>query len=266
MDPPDHTLLRRLVNLAFTPRALESMRPRVQQLVDGLLDAVEGKAEMDAIADLAYPLPVSVSCVMLGVPRQDEPQFRIWSRILASSLDPDITVPPELQKEREQAVLDSREYFRELIARRGDDRPPDILSALLAAEEEGDKLSERELLSTCTMILIAGHETTVNLIGNGILQLLRHQRTRQPLQVGPESLSQGFPHTGRCQGWCLGTCPRRYLRNGRGIPREHSQRGASFPDAANPRRRGCPRPRGRKESHTLGMRCRPPLSHPPRPR
>ncbi|MCI0831996.1 MAG: cytochrome P450 [Chloroflexi bacterium] len=191
MDPPDHTRLRRLVNQAFTPRALESMRPRIQQLVDELLDAIEEKGEMDAIADLAYPLPVSVICEMLGVPHEDEPLFRVWSRVLASSLDPDITVAPEVQKAREQAVFDSREYFRELIARRGDDRPPDILSALLTAEEEGDKLSERELLSTCTMILIAGHETTVNLIGNGILQLLRHPDQLAKFQERPEVLA---PH------------------------------------------------------------------------
>ncbi|MCI0839827.1 MAG: cytochrome P450, partial [Chloroflexi bacterium] len=191
MDPPDHTRLRRLVNQAFTPRALESMRPRIQQLVDELLDAIEEKGEMDAIADLAYPLPVSVICEMLGVPHEDEPLFRVWSRVLASSLDPDITVAPEVQKAREQAVFDSREYFRELIARRGDDRPPDILSALLTAEEEGDKLSERELLSTCTMILIAGHETTVNLIGNGILQLLRHPDQLAKFQERPETLA---PH------------------------------------------------------------------------
>ncbi|RLC56648.1 MAG: cytochrome P450, partial [Chloroflexi bacterium] len=191
MDPPDHTRLRRLVSQAFTPRALESMRPRIQQLVDELLDAIEGKDEMDAIADLAYPLPVSVICEMLGVPREDEPQFRVWSRILASSLDPDISVTPEALKERERAIFESREYFRELIARRGDDRPPDILSALLTAEEEGDRLSERELLSTCTMILIAGHETTVNLIGNGILQLLRHPDQLAKFQERPEELA---PH------------------------------------------------------------------------
>ncbi len=128
---------------------------------------------------------------MLGVPREDEPQFRVWSRILAGSLDPDVNVAPEVLKAREQAVFDSREYFRELIARRGDERPPDILSALLAAEEEGDKLSERELLSTCTMILIAGHETTVNLIGNGILQLLRHPDQLAKFQERPEELA---PH------------------------------------------------------------------------
>ena len=191
MDPPDHTRLRRLVNLAFTPRALESMRPRIQHLVDELVDAVEGKGEMDAIADLAYPLPVSVICEMLGVPREDEPQFRVWSRILAGSLDPEVTVPVELQKEREQAVFDSREYFRQLIAKRGDERPPDILSALLTAEEEGDKLSERELLSTCTIILIAGHETTVNLIGNGVLQLLRHPDQLAKFQERPGELA---PH------------------------------------------------------------------------
>ncbi|MEX0682487.1 MAG: cytochrome P450 [Dehalococcoidia bacterium] len=186
MDPPDHTRLRRLVNIAFSAKTIEAMRPRIQELVDELLDAVEGREEIDAVAGLAYPLPVSVICEMLGVPREDEPLFRSWSRVLASSLDPDIVLPEGVIEQRAKAIADSRQYFRELIARRGDTRPPDILSALLAAEEEGDKLSEGELLSTCTLILIAGHETTVNLIGNGVFQLLQHPEELAKFRADPD--------------------------------------------------------------------------------
>jgi cytochrome P450 len=185
MDPPDHTRLRRLVSLGFSARRIESMRPRIEEIVTELLDAVGGKGEMDAIADLAYPLPVSVICEMLGVPREDEPLFRTWSKTLVTALDPDIATPPEVIKEREKAISDSRDYFRNLIKARGDARPPDILSALLDAQAEGDKLSEKELLATCVLILIAGHETTVNLIGNGILQLQRHPDQLAKFQADP---------------------------------------------------------------------------------
>ncbi len=173
-DPPDHSRLRRLVNQAFTPRAVEALRPRIQQIVDGLLDAVAAKGSMDVIADLAYPLPVIVICEMLGVPPEDQSTFRVWSSELARSLDPAITLPPEVLQRRFRAINDSREYFRALVSERRKAPSSDLLSALIAVEEEGDKLTERELLSTCTLLLIAGHETTVNLIANGVLQLLRH--------------------------------------------------------------------------------------------
>jgi cytochrome P450 len=193
MDPPDHSRLRRLVNMAFTPRAIEALRPRIQELVDELLDAVEarpadaeGTRSMDVIGDLAYPLPVAVICEMLGVPKEDEAQFRTWSRVLASSLDPDIAVPPEVIQQRAEAIKDSRAYFRQLIAKRGSEDRGDILSGLMSASAEGDRLSEGELLSTCTLILIAGHETTVNLIGNGVLQLLRHTEELAKFREQPE--------------------------------------------------------------------------------
>ena len=186
MDPPDHSRLRRLVNLAFTPRAIEAMRPRIQELVDELLDAIEAKGELDVIRDLAYPLPVAVICEMLGVPKEDEAQFRTWSRVLASSLDPDIALPPEVIQQRAEAIRDSRAYFRQLIAKRGNEDRGDILSGLMSASAEGDRLSEAELLSTCTLILIAGHETTVNLIGNGVLQLLRHPDQLAGFVAAPE--------------------------------------------------------------------------------
>ena len=130
---------------------------------------------MDAIADLAYPLPVAVICEMLGVPKEDQPQFSGWSAVLAKSLDPDIMMPPpEVLEKRAWAIRESRDYFRKLVAERRKDLRDDILSGLIAAENEGDKMNETELLSTCSLLLIAGHETTVNLIGNGIYRLLQY--------------------------------------------------------------------------------------------
>ena len=174
LDPPDHSRLRRLVNQAFTPRAVEGLRPRIQQIVDALLDKAASTDSMDVVAELAYPLPVIVICEMLGVPAEDQATFRVWSSELARSLDPEITQPPDVLERRVRAISESREYFRGLVAEHRAAPRPDILSALIAAEEEGDKLGEGELLSTCTLLLIAGHETTVNLIANGLLQLLRH--------------------------------------------------------------------------------------------
>jgi cytochrome P450 len=174
-DPPDHTRLRRLVNMAFSAKAVEALRPRVREIVDELLDKVADRGRMDGIADLAYPLPVAVICEMLGVPKEDQPQFSGWSAVLAKSLDPDImTPPPSVLEERAWAIRESRDYFRKLVAERRKSPGADILSALIAAEDEGDKLNEQELLSTCSLLLIAGHETTVNLIGNGIYRLLQY--------------------------------------------------------------------------------------------
>jgi cytochrome P450 len=173
-DPPDHTRLRRLVNMAFSAKAVEALRPRVQEIVDELLDAVAKKGEMDAIADLAYPLPVAVICEMLGVPKEDQPQFAEWSEVLVQSLDPDLLPPSnEVLERRAWAIRESRSYFRALVAERRKSPGSDILSGLIAAEDEGDKLTEAELLSTCSLLLVAGHETTVNLIGNGIFRLLQ---------------------------------------------------------------------------------------------
>ncbi len=174
-DPPDHTRLRGLVNRAFTPRVIEELRPHIQQIVDHLLDQVEPKREMDLIADLAYPLPVTVICEMLGVPARDRDLFRDWSVDIARSLDA-ITMPtdPQIVARGNAARHAITDYFRDLIAERRTALQDDLLSGLIQAEEEGDKLNEAELIATCILILLAGHETTVNLIGNGMLALLRH--------------------------------------------------------------------------------------------
>jgi cytochrome P450 len=141
-DPPDHTRLRSLVSRAFTPRSVEAMRPHIQEIVDGLLDRQEGARGMDVIEDLAYPLPVRVICEMLGVPIADQEIFRQWSADIARSLDAALLPAGSDVVTRGQESSDAlKEYFRSLIALRRKDPQPDLLSALIAAEEQGDKLS-----------------------------------------------------------------------------------------------------------------------------
>jgi len=185
-DPPDHTRLRSLVSKAFTPRVVEGLRPHIQEIVDGLLARVEAAGSMDLIEEFAYPLPVIVICEMLGVPVEDHERFKGWSLDIARGLDA-IMLPPDSEVAR--SSMTSRRalanYFRELIAERRASPRGDLLSALIAAEEAGDKLSEDELLSTCVLLLIAGHETTVNLIGNGTLALLRNPGELQRLRENP---------------------------------------------------------------------------------
>jgi pimeloyl-[acyl-carrier protein] synthase len=185
-DPPDHTRLRGLVSKAFTPRVIEQLRPHIQQIVDGLLDRVQGDREMDLIEQFAYPLPVVVICEMLGVPVADHERFKGWGLDIARGLDA-IMLPPD-SPVAERSVLARRalaDYFRGLIAERRRAPRDDMLSGLIAAEEAGDKLSEDELLATCILLLVAGHETTVNLIGNGSLALLRHPAELRRLREDP---------------------------------------------------------------------------------
>jgi cytochrome P450 len=185
-DPPDHTRLRGLVSKAFTPRVVEGLRPRVQQIVDGLLARAADAHEMDLIEEFAYPIPVAVICEMLGVPVADHERFKGWSLDIARGLDA-IWMGPDSEIGRRS--VDARhglaDYFRELIAERRAAPRGDMLSALIATEEAGDTLSENELLATCILILIAGHETTVNLIGNGTLALLRHPDQLGRLRENP---------------------------------------------------------------------------------
>jgi len=185
MDPPDHTRLRGLVNKAFTPRVVEQLRPRIQQIVDECIAAAATKGEMDVIADLAYPLPVRIICEMLGVPPADHETFQGWSRDLASGLDPDFAVPQQVIDQRAGAADAFAEYFVHLVEQHREHPSDDLLSALIAAEDEGEKLTENELLATSILLLVAGHETTVNLIGNGALALLRHPGELQRLRDDP---------------------------------------------------------------------------------
>ncbi|ORB74954.1 cytochrome P450 [Mycobacterium scrofulaceum] len=177
LDPPDHTRLRRLVSKAFAPRVVSALEPDIRSLVDGLLDRAADRGRFDVVDDFAYPLPVAVICRLLGVPLDDEPQFSRASALLAQALDPFSTitgVPSDVASERQQAAVWLREYFHALIERRRSHPGDDLLSALIAVEESGDQLTEEEIVSTCNLLLIAGHETTVNLIGNAVLAMLRN--------------------------------------------------------------------------------------------
>ena len=184
-DPPDHTRLRTLVSKAFTPRAIESLRGRIEQMVDALLDVAVDRGEMDLIADLAYPLPASVICEMLGVPLQDRDRLREWSADIARSLDAVIVSDPEVIARANAAGVALREYFERLVAERRRAPRADILSGLIAAEEAGDRLSTDELFATVILLFLAGHETTANLIGNGMLALLRHPAELARLRDDP---------------------------------------------------------------------------------
>ncbi|MBM4441119.1 MAG: cytochrome P450 [Candidatus Rokubacteria bacterium] len=200
-DPPDHTRLRGLVSTAFTPRVVEKLRPHVQEIVDGLIERVAGKGEMDLIEDFAYPLPVIVICEMLGVPVADQERFKGWGLDIARGLDTVLLPPDSDVSKRAQAARHAlAEYFRALIAERRARPQDDLLSGLVAAEQQGDVLSEDDLLSTCILLLIAGHETTVNLIGNGTRALLRHPDQLQRLREHPELIGTAVEELLRFDG------------------------------------------------------------------
>jgi cytochrome P450 len=173
-DPPDHTRLRGLVAKAFTPRVVESLRARTQEVVDELIDAALEAGTVDLISGFAHPLPVRIICDMLGVPVEDQERFGDWSTALAAGLDPDFLLTDEAITRRDDAVLQFAGYFFELLAERRRSPGDDLLSRLVEVEDDGTVLSEGELLSTCILLLVAGHETTVNLISGGIVALLRN--------------------------------------------------------------------------------------------
>ncbi len=184
-DPPDHTRLRGLVSKAFTPKVVESLREGTQRVVDELLDAALEEGEVDLLEAFAYPLPVRVICDLLGVPVADQDRFKGWSNALARGLDPDFLLTEEVIAARGEAVLQFAQYFFELLADRKRHPGEDLLSRLVAAEDGGTVLSETEMLSTCILLLVAGHETTVNLISGGTLALLRHPDQLERFRTDP---------------------------------------------------------------------------------
>ncbi|MBV2156615.1 cytochrome P450 [Kitasatospora sp. SUK 42] len=189
-DPPDHTRQRRLVNKAFTPRRVEALAPRIQRITDDLLDAVAGEPETDLMAALAHPLPITVICELLGIPLADRRDFAVWTRMLLAS-----PATEEGILSRRQGNEEMSRYLVDLIERmrpgvdpdRDPDSQPDLLSALIAPGRE-DQLDGRELLGMVKLLLVAGHETTVNHIGNGVLALLRHPEQLALLRSRPELL------------------------------------------------------------------------------
>ncbi|RMG76958.1 MAG: cytochrome P450 [Chloroflexi bacterium] len=182
-DPPHHTRLKGLVHKAFTPRMVEKLRGRIETITAQLIEAQQD--EMDLIADFAIPLPVTVIAEMLGVPLQDQADFRRWSNDLAGTLD--LTGgAPEIWDRAAIAAVEFDTYFRKLVADRRKYPQDDLLTALVEAEEDGDKLTEDELIATCILLLIAGHETTVNLIGNGMMALMNNPDQLDRLRENPD--------------------------------------------------------------------------------
>ncbi len=174
-DPPRHTRLRGLVNKAFTPRVVDGLRPRIQAIVDDLLDSVTDAGSFDVLPTLAYPLPVLVILDLLGVPASDREKLKALSDTFAAFIGGFAEATGVLEAAN-AGIIEFNAYFRDVIARRRREPGADLISGLIAAEEQGAVLTEDEMLATCILVLFAGHETTTNLIGNGLVALLRNPR------------------------------------------------------------------------------------------
>lgn len=201
-DPPKHTRLRKLVSKAFTPRAIAAWRPRIEAVTDELLDRVEARGEMDLIADLALPVPATLICEMLGVPVEDRDTFTEWTADATHGLALRRgNAPPELVARVEKARNGLAGYFNQLInQRRGQADDDSLLGTLIAAEEEGDRLSSQELLIQSIGLLIAGFETTIGLIGNGLTTLIRNPDEIARLHAEPELIESAVEECLRYSG------------------------------------------------------------------
>ncbi|WP_067680505.1 cytochrome P450 family protein [Nocardia miyunensis] len=181
-DPPDHTRLRKLVNKAFTVRSVAALRTRIQEITDGLLDAMQGRDEVDLIQSFAVLLPVTVICELLGVPFEDREDFQRWTKLLiggAATTDEEVFA----------AGSDMSDYLRRLVQAKRAEPGEDLLSGLVhTSDEDDDRFTEQELVSMAFLLLVAGHETTVNLIANGTLALLRNPAQLQALRENPDGV------------------------------------------------------------------------------
>lgn len=168
-DPPDHTRLRSLISMAFTPRLLEQWRPRIQAIIDELIDRVQEKGEMDLIEDFAFPLPATILIEMFGIPDEDKQRFRTWSNSIVEAIG-----NLEALLRSDAVIAEFEAYLYQLINEKRQHPSDDLLSQLIQSEAEGNKLSTKELVSTIFLFLIAGHESTTNFISNALLALLQH--------------------------------------------------------------------------------------------
>lgn len=195
VDDPDHRRLRGLVSKVFTPRYIESLRPRVQEIADELLDSVQEQGQMDLVADYAYPLPINVISEMLGVPRADRDQIRVWSGALATGQGLGGRDPEVVDHMRAFGA-----YTAQLVAGKRQHPAGDLISQLIAIEEEGERLSETELLAMITLLIFAGHETTSNLIGTGALMLLDYpdqlEKLKADLSLAPAAVEELLRYSG----------------------------------------------------------------------
>jgi cytochrome P450 len=194
LNPPDHTRLRRLVSRSFTPRRVQDLLPRIRAITAELVQAVEPGETVDVVASVAQPLPVRVISELLDIPAADRPLLLRWSHALARSIEPALLVPDAERATQAQARRDFGAYVRQLAADRRRRPGPDLLSDLVRTHDRDDALTEAELVATCILLLVAGHETTTSLIGNGLLALLRHphqlDRLRSQPEVGPVAVEE----------------------------------------------------------------------------
>ncbi|MET7611477.1 cytochrome P450 [Streptomyces seoulensis] len=192
LDPPEHDRLRRIANSAFgpphEPRRIDDMRGELHRIVAELIDGLAGETEIDLVDQFAYPFPVTVICRLLGVPREDEPRFRSWVDPLVASLDPETRqgADPEFVRKAQEARTQLGMYLAGLVEERTKDPRDDMLSDLASGKGPDGAMTMMEVLSTAVLLLIAGHETTVNLIANGMLTLLRHPEYLRRLREEPE--------------------------------------------------------------------------------
>ena len=185
VDPPDHTRMRKLVHMAFTPRTIRKMQTYIEDIVERLIDEQVERGEMDVIWDFSYPLPVIVIAEMMGIPVEDHAKFKKWSREIVAFMATPNPVPEILLKSQD-ALLSMQQYFRDIYAKRRQQPEDDLISALVKAELEGDKLTEEEMVSSCVTILIGGHETTTYLIANGMYALLQNPGELRRLLDNPD--------------------------------------------------------------------------------
>lgn len=203
LDPPDHTRLRSLVNKAFTPKRVAAVEPRILELVDEMLDELERRGHAELMSEFAYPLPARVICELLGVPADGQDVIVRNAPALATGLDPNPMRTPESIAAADAAVMALRQYLDGLIEERRREPGADLLSALIEAEDGGDRLDHEELVATLILLLIAGHETTANLIGNGLLALTRHpgelERFRRSAEGDREAIEELLRYDGPIQ-------------------------------------------------------------------
>lgn len=198
-DPPDHTRLRKPVSKAFTARQVDGLRPRIEEIADELLGvALAVGPTMDVITALAYPLSITVICELLGVPLSDRARIRAWSRQLVNQSEVVHTV--ETIQRIERAVEEFAEYLTNLARKRRAEPVDDLMSALVAVQDCGDRFTDDELISTCFLLLVAGHETTINLVGNSMLALLRHPGQLRRLRQDPALIRSAIEELLRYDG------------------------------------------------------------------
>ena len=185
LDPPEHTRIRSLTNRAFTPRVVEAIRPRIQHIVDELIDAFQATGRFDLISEFAYPLPAQAFAGLIGFPLEDCDRFKVWSVEIAAFHGTG-RADPVVAQQSQKALLEARQWLGELAEDRRRNPREDLLTRFVQAEEAGDRLSESEMFSTCVTFMIGGHETTTNLIGNGMLALLQQPDQWELLRQQPE--------------------------------------------------------------------------------